>query len=183
MTRTGSVFRRRWPVLAGMAVVLAVALTVGSMFASNSSDEPGPEAAAAPVQPDLTDPGLYAAAQIAAPVAEPQDPKPINVPQSAAPEPPTTGQDPVINQVVPERSSTLSEWLSDRPDEMGPLTLQDAMALDDASVSWVLYQAVYKDLMTQGEADAFYEWFQLRPTSQEAPELLDYQPPALERLK
>ena len=182
MTRTGSLLRRRWPALTAAAVVLAVAVAAGSMFAANSGEQPIQEAAAAQVQPDLTDPGLYAAPRIAAPVAGPQEPKPIIVPPASALEPPATGQDPGINQVVPEGSSTLSEWLSDRPDEMGPLTVQDAMALDDASVSWVLYQAVYKDLMTQDEADAFYEWFQLRPTSQEAPELLDYQPPELERL-
>ena len=183
MTRTGSVFRKRWLVWAAAAVVLAVAVAAGSMFAANSGEQPIQEAAAAPVQPDLTDPGLYANPPTpGSAIAEPEEPNPFIAPAAALPESPRDGQDPGTGQVVPEGSSTLFEWLSDRPDEMGPLTVQDAMALDDASVSWVLYQAVYKDLMTQDEADAFYEWFQLRPTSQEAPELLDYQPPELERL-
>ncbi len=185
MTRTGSVFRKRWAVLAGVAVVLAVAVAAGSMFAANSGEQPVQEAAAAQVQPDLTDPGLYAnpAASIAEPIVKPGEPRiPAAAPAVALP-PVQDGQDPGTEQVVPEGSGKLSAWLANRPDEMGPLTVQDAMALDDASVSWVLHQAVYKDLMTQDEADGFYEWFQLRPSSQEAPELLDYQPPGLERLK
>ena len=49
MTLTGSVFRKRWPAL--VAVVLAIAVAAGSMFAANSSEQPTQEATAAQVQP------------------------------------------------------------------------------------------------------------------------------------
>lgn len=49
MTRTSSVFRKRWPFLAAAAIVLAVAVAGGSMFAANSGEQPVQEAAAAQV--------------------------------------------------------------------------------------------------------------------------------------
>ena len=60
MPNSDTVFRKRWPFLAVAAVVLAVAVAAGSMFAANSGDQPVQEAAAAQAQPDLTDPGRHA---------------------------------------------------------------------------------------------------------------------------
>ena len=179
MTRTGTLFRRRWPVLAGAAVVLAIALGAGSMFAANSGEEPVHEAAAAQVQPDLTDPGLYA--NPAASIAEPEAPKPIVAPEALLPEQPQYGYDLGGNQVVPEGSGSLQRWLSDRPDEMGPFSTQDVLAADSLDVEWILYQAVDKNQMTAAEADEFRAWFGQRPSVDEAPELLDYQPPQIVR--
>ena len=183
MTRTGSVFRKRWAVLAGVAVVLAVAVAAGSMFAANSGEQPVQEAAAAQVQPDLTDPGLYAnpAASIAEPIVEPGEPRiPAAAPAVALP-PVRDGQDPGTEQVVPEGSGKLSAWLSDRPDEMGPFSTRDVLQADSLDVEWMLYQAVEKNQMTAAEADDFRTWFEQRPSVDEAPELLDYQPPQIVR--
>ena len=171
MPGSDSVFRKRWPFLAAVAVALAVAVAVGSMFAANSADQPVPEAAAAPAQPDLTDPGLY---------AEPRLPAAI-MPKTAIIEPPEPDRDSGVNQVVPEGSGSMSRWLADRPDEMGPFSIQDAMAADSLDVEWMLYQAVGKDVMTESEADAFRAWFDQRPTVDEAPELLNYRPAQIYR--
>ena len=177
MAFTGSVFRKRWPVLVGVAIVLAIAVAAGSMFAANSGEPPVQEAAAAQVQPDLTDPGLYANPPApGAAIAEPRQPQPFIAPEAALPEPPRPGPDPGVNQVVPEGSGALARWLADRPDEMGPFSIQDAMAADSLDVEWMLYQAVAKDVMTENEADAFRSWFGLRPTAEAAPELLNHLP-------
>ncbi len=182
MTRAGSLFHRRWPVLMAAAVVLAVAVAAGSMFAANSGEQPVQEAAAAQVQPDLTDPGLYANPPVpGAAIAEPPEPKPFVAPEAALHEPPQDGQDPGVNQVVPEGSGALAAWLADRPDEMGPFSVKDAMAADSLDVEWMLYQAVEKDVLTEVEADAFRSWFNERPTVEEAPELLNHLPPQLHR--
>ena len=177
MAFTGSVFRKRWPVLAGLAVVMAIALAVGSMFAANEREQPIQEAAAAQAQPDLTDPGRYANLPAGdAIIAEPREPQPFIAPEAALPEPPQDGPDPGVNQVVPEGSGALARWLADRPDEMGPFSIRDAMAADSLDVEWMLYQAVKKDVMTENEADAFRSWFGQRPTVEEAPELLNHLP-------
>ena len=171
MPSSDSAFRKRWPFLAAVAVVLAVAVAVGSMFAANSSEQPIQEAVAAQAQPDLTDPGLY---------AEPRPPAAI-MPETAITEPPEPDRDPGVNQVVPEGSGSLSRWLADRPDEMGPFSIPDAMAADSLDVEWMLYQAVRKDVMTESEADAFRAWFDQRPTVEEAPELLNHLPAQIYR--
>ena len=176
MIRNRSVFRTRWPFLAAVAVVLAVAVAAGSMFAANSGEPPVQEAAAAPAQPDLTDPGLYADPPAPAnAIAEPREPRVPEAPHAVAP-PAPDGQDPGVNQVAPEGSGALSRWLADRPDEMGPFSIQDAMAADELDVEWMLYQAVQKDIMTEGEADDFRAWFEQRPTIEEAPELINHLP-------
>ena len=179
MTRTGFVFRKRWPFLAAAAVVLAVAVAAGSMFAANSGEQPVQEAAAAQAQPDLTDPGLYA--NPAASIAEAEALQPIGAPEAFLPEQPQEGQDPGGNQVVPEGSGALQQWLANRPDEIGPFSTQDVLAADSLDVEWILYQAVEKDEMTEAEADDFRTWFDQRPGVDEAPELLDYQPPQIVR--
>ena len=181
MTLTGSVFRKRWPALV-VAVVLAIAVAAGSMFAANSSEQPTQEATAAQVQPDLTDPGLYANTPASgAAIADPQEPKPFIAPEAALPEPPLDGQDPGASQVVPESSGALAAWLAARPEEMGPFSTQDAIAATQLDVSWMLYQAVENGTMTQDEAETFQSWFDQRPTSDEVPELLNYVPPVIQR--
>ena len=179
MTRTGSLFRRRWPVLAGAAVVLAVALAAGSMFAANSGDEPVQEAAAAQVQPDLIDPGLYA--NPPAPIAEPEAPPPVGAPEALLPEQPQDGRDPGANQVVPQGSGALAAWLANRPANLGSFSTDDAITATDLDVIWMLYQSVENGTMTQDEADAFQAWFDQRPTADEAPELLNSVPPDIQR--
>ena len=182
MTRAGSLFRRRWPILVSAAIVLAVAVAAGSMFAANSREQPVQGAAAAQARPDLTDPGLYANPPTpGGAVSEPQEPKPFIAPEAALPEPPQDGQDPGVNQIVPEGSGALQQWLADRPDEMGPFSVKDAMAADSLDVEWMLYQAVEKDVMTEVEANVFRSWFNARPTVEEAPELLNHLPPQLHR--
>ena len=180
MSRTGSKLRMRWPFLAAAAVIVAVAVAAGSMFAANSGEQPVQEAAAAQAQLDLTDPGLYVDAQPpSAVVAEPGNRSQPPLPVAAVAEPVQPDSDPGVDQVVPEGSGALSRWLADRPDEMGPFSTQDAMAADELDVEWMLYQAVAKDVMTEGEADDFRVWFEQRPTIEEAPELLDHLPPQI----
>ena len=177
MIRSGSVFRKRWPFLAAAAVVLAVVVAAGSMFAANSGEQPVQEAAAAQVQPDLTDPGLYANPSApSAAIAEPHEPRVPAAPQAVAPPPPQDGQEPGTDQVVPEGSGALASWLADRPANMGSFSTQDAIIATDLDVEWMLYQAVEKDVMTDGEADDFRVWFNERPTVDDAPELINQLP-------
>ena len=177
MTRTGSVLRKRWSFLAAVAVVLAVAVAAGSMFAANSGEQPVQEATAAQVQPDLTDPGLYAnPAAPADAVAEPREPRLPGAPHAVAPPPPQGGQDPGTDQVVPDGSGALARWLADRPANIGSFSTQDAIIATDLDVEWMLYQAVEKDVMTDGEADDFRVWFNERPTVDDAPELINQLP-------
>ena len=177
MIRSGSVFRKRWPFLAAAAVVLAVVVAAGSMFAANSGEQPVQEAAAAQAQPDLTDPGLYANPSAPADaIAEPQEPRMPAAPQAVAPPPPQDGQEPGTDQVVPAGSGALASWLADRPANMGSFSTQDAIIATDLDVEWMLYQAVEKDVMTDGEADDFRVWFNERPTIDDAPELINQLP-------
>ena len=180
MTRSGSVFRKRWPFLAAVAVVLAVAVAAGSMFAANSGEQPVQEAAAAQAQPDLTDPGLYANPSApSAAVAEAQEPRVPAAPQAVAPPPPQDEQEPGTDQVVPEGSGSLARWLANRPANMGSFSTQDAIIATDLDVEWMLYQAVENGTMTEDESDTFRSWFSQRPTVQEAPELLNQLPPEI----
>ncbi|MDE2787356.1 MAG: hypothetical protein OXL37_11930 [Chloroflexota bacterium] len=180
MPRTSSVFRKRWPFLAAAAVVLAVAVAAGSMFAANSGEPPVQEAAAAPAQPDLTDPGLYAdPSTLANAIAEPREPRVPAAPHAVAP-PAPDAQDPGVNQVVPEGSGALASWLAERPANMGSFSAQDAIIATELDVEWMLYQAVEKGEMTEDEADAFRTWFDQRPNAEEAPELLNHLPPEIQ---
>ena len=180
MIRTGSVFRKRWPLLAAVAVVLAVAVAAGSMFAANSGEQPVQEAAAAQAQPDLTDPGLHANPPAPADaVGEPQEPRVPAAPRAVAP-PAQDGQDPGVNQVEPEGSGVVASWLADRPANMGSFSTQDAIIATDLDVEWMLYQAVENGTMTEDESDMFRAWFDQRPTPGEAPELLDHLPPEIQ---
>ena len=173
---------KRWPFLAVVAVVLAVAVAVGSMFAANSGEQPVQEAAAAQAQPDLTDPGLYASPS--APVDAIMEPREPRAPAAAAPHavaPPTQdGQDPGVNQVVPEGSGVLADWLAARPANMGSFSTQDAVIATELDVEWMLYQAVENGTMTEDESDMFRTWFSQRPTAEEAPELLNHLPPEIQ---
>ena len=181
MSRTSSLFSRRWPFFAAVAVVLAVAVAAGSMFATNSAEQPVQEAAAAQVQPDLTDPGLYAAPQApGAAVAEPGNPVQALAPAASVAEPSQPDPDPGTGQVVPQSSGALDNWLDDRPANMGSFSTQDAIIATDLDVEWMLYQAVEKGTMTDAEADAFRAWFDHRPSVEEAPELLNHLPPEIQ---
>lgn len=101
MIRNSSVFRKRWPVLVGAAVVLAVVVGAGSMFAADSGEPPVQEAAA-PARFDPADPGLYTNPPTpGAAIAEPREPGPFVAPDGALPEPPQGGQGPGVNPVVP----------------------------------------------------------------------------------
>ena len=182
MTRTGSVFRKRWPALAAAAMLIAVALAVGALLTSNDGEQPVPELIATQLQPDLTDPGLYADPPVpAASISDPHESRLIVAPEAAVPEPPVDGQDPGVNQVVPKGSGALARWLANRPDEMGPFSIQDAIAATQLDVDWMLCEAVQAGTMNQGEADAFQDWFDQRPTAEAAPELLNHMPAQLHR--
>jgi len=175
------VFRKRWPFLAAVAVVLAVAVAAGSMFAANSGEQPVQEAAAAQAQADLTDPGLYSSPPAPADdIAEPREPRALVAPHAASPPPVQDGQDPGVNQVAPEDSGALASWLADRPDNMGSFSTQDAIIATDLDVEWMLYQAVENGTMTEDESDTFRTWFDQRPTPEEAPELLNHLPPEIQ---
>jgi len=174
------VFRRRWPLLAIVAVALAVAVAAGSMFAANSGEQPVQEAAAAQMQPDLTDLGLHANPPAPADaIAEPREPGVPAAPHAVAP-PAQDGQDPGVNQVAPEGSGALASWLADRPANMGSFSTQDAIIATDLDVEWMLYQAVENGTMTEDESDVFRAWFGQRPTAEEAPELLNHLPPEIQ---
>ena len=88
-----------------------------------------------------------------------------------------------VSQVTSESdgSDALAQWLADRPEVMGPFTVEEAMSADSQTVDWLLYQAVYKEVMTQDEADTFQAWYDQRPSSEAAPELLNHQPAYLDR--
>ena len=168
MTPSISTLRRHWLALAAAAVLLAAALTAGSLFAANDRQEPELFRLSEQLPLDGTEPSLSDA-----------PPAPV-----AKTEPPQAGPDPGVNQVVPESggSDPLAQWLANHPEAMGPFTAEDAMSADPESVSWILYQAVYKDVMTGAEAEAFQDWYDQRPSTEQAPELLDHQPGYLERL-
>ena len=180
MPSSDSVFRKRWPFLAAVAVLLAVAVAAGSMFAANSGEQPVQEAAAAQAQPDLTDPGLYASPPAPADaIAEPREPRVPAASHAMAP-PTQDGQDPGVNQVVPEGSGALASWLAERPANMGSFSTQDAIIATELDVEWMLYQAVENGTMTEDESDMFRAWFSQRPTAEEAPELLNHLPPEIQ---
>ena len=150
-------------------LLLVTVLAVGSLFAANDRANPEIQPAAESAHFDGVDPGLDAKP----PVAERVEPPDVVVESQ-----PGDGTDPGAGQEVEGSggTSTLSQWLSDRPDEMGPFSTSDVLAADDLDVAWLLYQAVDTGMMTEDEADAFRAWFSERPTAEEAPELLQYQP-------
>ena len=89
----------------------------------------------------------------------------------------------VPGQVVPVtgNSEALAQWLDEQPEKMGFITREDALTADVDTMDWLLYQAVYKDVLTQEDADAVQAWYDRRPSSEEAPELLNHQPVYLHR--
>ena len=164
MATVNSAFRKHWLALAAAAILLAVALTAGTLFAANERQQPELPPLSEQSVADATDPGL--AVDLPAPPAQAQAQPPQDEPGSG------------VGQVTSESdgSDALAQWLAGRPDAMGPFTVEEAMTADSQTVDWLLYQAVYKDVMTQDEADTFQDWYNQRPSSQEAPELLQHQP-------
>ena len=163
--------RKPWLVLAAAVALLAVVLLAGTLFAANERQEPELLPASKPLTMDETDPGL--SPEYLALVA--QD-------DAAKAEAEQTGDG--VNQVAPEQpevSSALARWLDDQPETMGFITREDAMTADPGTMDWLLYQAVYKDVLTQEEADIVQAWYDRRPSTMEAPELLQHQPVYLDR--
>ena len=167
MTRTFPAFRKHWLALAATVVLLAAALIAGTLFAANDRQDPDLFPLREQLPSDGTDPGLA-------------DEAPALMVEAELPEHEAGTS---VSQVTSESdgSDALSEWLANRPDVMGPFTVQDAMSADSQTVDWLLYQAVYKEVMTQDEADAFQDWYNQRPSTQEAPELLNHLPAYLDR--
>jgi hypothetical protein len=164
--------RKRWPALAAIAALLAVAVMASALFAANEQQSPdihtaGGQMPSEPLTNYETDPGLTAEYRAL-------------VDQEAA------DQDALgagVNQAVPGTggSDALERWLAEQPETMGFITREDAIAADPATMDWLLYQAVYKDVLTREEADAVQAWYERRPSAEEAPELLNHQPAYLHR--
>ncbi len=163
--------RKHWLVASAVVVLLAIALTAGALFAADERQQPDiqPSSGQLPRDPlanHETDPGLTS--EYLALVAQ----------DSAGQAEPSTSTD----QVVPNTDSTeaLAQWLDEQPEKMGFITLEDALTADADTMDWLLYQAVYKNVLTQEEADVVQAWSDRRPSSDEAPQLLHYQPTYLD---
>ena len=163
--------RLRLAMLAVIVLVVMV-LAAGNLFAANERENPDVQPVGEQPQLNGIDPGL-----------DYTPPAVVNV-ESAMETLRIDDKDPGVNQEVPESggSDPLSRWLVARPDEIGSFTVQDAMSSDSIDVDWMLYQAVSKNVMTEEEAEAFQAWFDQRPSTDDAPELLLYQPANIERL-
>ena len=172
MSNATSVLRKRWLALAAVVVLMAIALASGTLFAANERQNPDihPASEQQPSEPltnHETDPGL--AAEYRALVAQ----------DAAKQDEPGSG----VSQVVPEtdNSDALAQWLAEQPETMGFITEEDAITSDSQTMDWLLYQAVYKEVLTQEESDAVQAWYDQRPSSEQAPELLRHQPEYLYR--
>lgn len=167
MSSAISVLRKRWLALAAIVVLMAVALATGNLFAANERQQSG---GVPPGEKSVTgdmDPGLAS-----------------NQPAAVANlQPPETAPKPDSEQVVPNShgSDALTIWLAEQPEAMGFITQEDVMTSDPQTMDWLLYQAVHKGVLTQAEADKIQEWYDRRPSTEEAPELLDHQPVYLDR--
>ena len=168
MTNAIMVFRKHRLALAAAIVLLAVALAAGTLFAANERQEPELRPPGEQSFMDATDPGRAADLPVTA---------------DAKPEPPQNEPGSDVNQVAPDaaNSDAFEQWLAEQPEKMGFITQEDAITADAATMDWLLYQAVYKGVLTQEEADAVQSWYEQRPSAAEAPELLQYQPVYLDR--
>ena len=166
MTPTIPAFRKHWLVLAATVALLAVALTAGTLFAANERQQPDLRPLSEQLPIDVTDTGHD-----------------IELLPAAQAKPPLTEPDSGVGQVTTESdgSDALAQWLAGRPEALGPFTVAEAMTADSQTVDWLLYQAVYKQVMTEAEAETFLAWYDQRPTSEAAPELLNHQPAYLDR--
>ena len=167
MVRNIPAFRNHWLILAATVVLLVVTLIAGSLFAANDGSNPDAQQLTdtVQVQPDETEPHG---------IAEPAPAEKTEMPQTD----PGSG----LNQVASGDSDALTVWLAAQPEVMGPFTVEQAMEADSETVSWILYQAVHKQVMTSEEAETFLAWYAQRPDSQAAPELSGRQPAYLDRL-
>ena len=166
MTYSLSTIRKHWLAFAATVILLAVALAAGTLFAANERQDADLFPSSEQVPLGGTDPGFAT------------DPPALAA--KAEPEPPLTEPDPGAGQVAPD-SDALTQWLADQPETMGFITEEDAITADPDTMDWLLYQAVYKGVLTQEEADAVQNWYGQRPSTVEAPELLDHQPGYLYR--
>ena len=142
---------KRPVILAVAAVLVAVPLTVGSVLAATVGDSAFLNQSPTTTTNLPPDPGI------------------------------DQGTDPGLPQVVSEKDDPLTEWLANRPEVMGPFTKEQTTAASPETVSWILAQAVHKQVMTSEEAETFRAWHKQRPDSQAAPELMRYQPSYLDR--
>ena len=122
MIRTGSMFRRRWPALAAIAVLLAVALTASTLFAANA--RPQAELPASGEQQSVADSAdpVAAAKPPAAPPspervstqAADNDEEEIDLPPVAKTPPQYPNLDSNLNHLV-EEASTSAQWDAGQP--------------------------------------------------------------------
>lgn len=166
MTPTIPAFRKHWLVLAATVALLAVTLTAGTLFAANERRQPDLRPLSEQLPVDVTDTGIA-----------------VELLPPAQAKPPLTEPGSGVGQVATESdgSDALAQWLADRPEALGPFTVAEAMTADSQTVDWLLYQAVYKQVMTEAEAETFLAWYDQRPTSEAAPELLNHQLAYLDR--
>ena len=164
--------RKRWLAMGAVAILAAIALAAGTLFAASDRQQPDiqPSSGQLPSEPltnHETDPGLTGEYRAL-------------VPQDAADQ---DGPGAAPGQVVPEPqvSDALAQWLDEQPEQMGFITREDAITSDPDTMDWLLYQAVHKDVLTQEEANAIQTWYDQRPSTEEAPELLEHQPAYLDR--
>ena len=150
--------------LAATVILLAVALAAGTLFAGNERQDPASFPSGDQLPLDGTDPGFAT------------DPPAL----AAKAEAPLTEPGPGSGQVAPD-SDALTRWLAEQPETMGFITEEDAITADPDTMDWLLYQAVYKGVLTQEEADAVQNWYGQRPSTSEAPGLLNHQPVYLYR--
>ena len=150
-----------------VVILLATALAAGTLFAASERSQPELPPLSTQSITDATDPGFVAV--LPAPPEQAQPPQ----------DEPSAGADQAVP--APPLSHALQEWLDDQPDVLGPYTVEDTMAASYRDVDWMLYEMVHKDVMTQAEADTFMDWFEQRPSVEEAPELSQYQTAYLSR--
>ena len=156
--------RKHWLAFGATVILLALALAAGTLFAANERQDPARFPSSEQLMLDGTDPGFATDPPALAAKAE----IPLTEPGTGA------------GQVAPD-SDALTQWLAEQPETMGFITEEDAITADSDTMNWLLYQAVYKGVLTQEEADAVQNWYGQRPSVAEASELLNHQPVYLYR--
>ncbi len=158
--------------LGALAIIAIIALTAGTLFAASERQQPDiqPSSGQLPSEPltsHETDPGLS------------EEHRALVAQEAAQQDGPVAAPGQVV--LEPQVSDALAQWLDEQPEQMGFITREDAITSDPDTMDWLLYQAVYKDVLTQEHADAVQDWYDRRPSAEEAPELLNQQPVYLHR--